>query len=78
MTLAVRERAGAEDRAALRRDLDLAELALGAAVRHLDVGADPDPEPARARAARLLGAERLVADGLERAVERPFVIAAVV
>ena len=76
--LPVRERARAEDRPAVRRDLDVAELRLDEAVRDLDVHADAD---ARARAVALLAAppllvaQRLVAGGVEREVERPLVVA---
>ena len=79
--LAVREGARAEDRLALRRDLDGPELGLDEPVRDLDVHADADPERARVALVApppLLVAQRLVVRRLEREVERPLVVAAVV
>ncbi len=81
MALTVGERSCAEDRLALRRDLDIAELGLGEAVRDLDVHADADAEcerAARLAPQPLLLAQRLVVGRLEREVERPLVVAAVV
>ena len=52
VALPVGERAGAEDRAAVGRDLDRAELGLGAAVRHLDVHRQADAELTAGRRSR--------------------------
>ena len=81
MPLAVRERAGVHDRAAVGGDLDLAVLLLAQRIRDLGVRADPDPQLERAAvvaATLLLGPQLLVADGAQREVERALVVSRVV
>ena len=77
----MRERARPQHGLSLRCDLDVAELRLDEAVRDLHVDADTDAERPRITglaAALLLLAQRLVARGLEREVERAPVVARVV
>src|SRR5207302_1294468 len=81
VALALRQRAGLDDRLAACRDLDGPELGLADAVGDLYIRADPDAELARGpafAAAGLLPAQFLVPGLLERQVERPLVVADVV
>src|SRR4029077_7915491 len=79
--LAVGERACPEDRAAVRRDLDLTELGLGDSIRDLDVARDAYSElPGRGLLAALplLVAQLRVADRPQRQLERALIVARVV
>jgi len=81
VSLPVRERARAQDRLAVRSDLDVTELALGEPVRDLHVGAEPDPHLPRASLgapAPLLLPQAVVIRCGEGALERTDVIARVV
>ena len=81
MPLAVRERAGVHDRAAVGGYLDLAVLLLAQRVRDLGVRADPDPQldhAALVSETLLLCPQLLVADRAQREVERPLVVPRVV
>ena len=72
VTLALGEGAGADDRLAVGRDLDRAELGLVDPVGDLDIGADADPELEHVTALAALGllAAQLLVAGASRAPGR--------
>ena len=81
VTLPMRRRPGADDRLAVRPDLDGAVLTLGDAVGDLDVARQADAEltvPAGGAALPLVGPQLVVAGHLEGEVEGSLVVAAVV